>query len=255
MRPSTSCSYNAFTSYAVSLFRFLSRYYYNSVECLSKSFLNCVYWCCAESVNLAPSTPASVSAPAPSCFTSSQFSSCANSINFFYCNARSVLPKASLISHYASICDPCVIALTETWLDNSILSSLFTPQGYSTYRHDRSFGSGGRSLIMVKVNGISAHLSVLSPHANPDHRINAVACQLSFDDTNILGILSLYRPLNSSVDDNLLMCDIIANFLHLNIKHNIIIGDFNFPEIQWPHSSTSHQGNTVFFSTFVRIIF
>ena len=38
------------------------------------------------------------------------------------------------------------------------------------------------------------------------------------------------------------MLEIITRFLNHNGKFNLVIGDFNFPEITWPNTAASHQG-------------
>ena len=69
--------------------------------------------------------------------------------------------------------------------------------------------------------------------------IDAVACELSFDGGCNLGILCIYRPPDSSADDNLLMMNAIIEFLNRNIDFNVIVGDFNFPDIR------SYDGRSV----------
>ena len=66
------------------------------------------------------------------------------------------------------------------------------------------------------------------------HRIDAISCRLSLTSGYELGLLCLYRPPNSDSNDNDVMLNIINRFLNLNYKSNIIMGDFNFPDICWP---------------------
>ena len=237
-----SCSNNIFTSYAVPYFRFLCHYYPCSVQYLSGTLLNSAYTYCYKDThrfsNTLPSAKSNISCP-----DSLEPSIHINSVDLFYCNVRSLLPKSPLLSHYVSMYNPCIIALTETWLNNSTPSSLFCPMNYTPYRHDRTFARGGGALILVKDNVISTSLEILPSQPNTDIRIDAVACRLCFDGANDLGILCIYRPPDSSSEDNLLMRNIITDFLHFNIKNNIIVGDFNFPDINWPFSSSSNQSN------------
>ena len=41
------------------------------------------------------------------------------------------------------------------------------------------------------------------------------------------------------MSDNSILYDILNNFLNYNFKYNIIVGDFNFPDIEWPLSSST----------------
>jgi hypothetical protein len=94
---------------------------------------------------------------------------------------------------------------------------------------------------MVKDNIFSSPLALLPNIKDQNIRIDAVACQLHFVNNDNLGILCVYRPPDSSVNDNAYLQEIITKFLSYNIKFNIVIGDFNFPEIVWPITAGSHQ--------------
>ena len=56
-----------------------------------------------------------------------------------------------------------------------------------------------------------------------------------------MGCLCIYRPPNSTDEDNFKMSDVITSFLKFDFKHNLIMGDFNFSDIQWPFSASSRQ--------------
>ena len=89
------------------------------------------------------------------------------------------MPKANLLLNYASIQDPDLFLLTETWLDDSVPSSLFCPPAYVTYRCDRCAGRGGGTAILVKQCVFSKPVAVF-PHTVPRNRhVEAVACQVS----------------------------------------------------------------------------
>ena len=78
-----------------------------------------------------------------------------------------------------------------------------------------------------------------------DCSCDIVACRIRLDTDSFLGVLCVYRPPDSGVDDNSAMNLIMNNFLQLDFKLNIIIGDFNFPNIDWPFSARCNQ-STVF---------
>ncbi len=153
-------------------------------------------------------------------------------IAVFYCNARSIVPKAHLLLHYTDVYDSDVIAITETWLDENIPSSLFCPPAYVPYRHDRCYGRGGGAAILVKHQINSKAISV-KPSSELNCHIDAVACQISLAKNQQLGVLCIYRPPNSDSDDNQFMMDTIDTFLKYNFQKNVIIGDFNLPDIDW----------------------
>ena len=159
-------------------------------------------------------------------------------MNLFYTNARSLLPKMHSLRNYASIHMPSIIAVTETWLTQDIPSSLLGLPNFVIYRKDRTLSKGGGSILMIDANIPS---KVILLPINNVHKIDAVACELSVHDGSRMGVLCIYRPPNSSILDNIQMLDIIMYFLKLELEFNIVMGDFNFPDIQWPHLAFSQQ--------------
>ena len=162
-------------------------------------------------------------------------------LTFFYSNVRSLLPKAHTLLNYASLYKPRVICLTETWLNNYTPSSLVCPPNYLSYRQDRRQGRGGGSLILINNQLDSFPVHVFSPTLLNDCNIDFVACRVHLAENTDLGILCIYRPPDSCVNDNLAMTNIIDKFLQFNFNQNIIIGDFNFPNIDWPVSALCNQ--------------
>ncbi|MEL7309092.1 MAG: endonuclease/exonuclease/phosphatase family protein, partial [Pseudomonadota bacterium] len=139
--------------------------------------------------------------------------------------------------NYASTYEPSVIALTETWLRKDIPSGFLNLRQYVHYRKDRNFSRGGGSLLLVR-DDIPSRPVLLS---NQDLKIDAVACQISLIDKSTLGCLCVYRPPNSDKDDDCKMLSVITDFLNLEFDYNLILGDFNFPDINWSLSSSCCQ--------------
>jgi len=85
------------------------------------------------------------------------------------------------------------------------------------------------------------------PHTVPRNRhVEAVACQVSLACGQELGILCVYRSPSSTSDDNELMIKILDNFLQNNFRQNIIVGDFNFPEINWSTNNSPFSSSFFF---------
>ena len=167
-------------------------------------------------------------------------------LKFFYSNVRSLLPKFAFLNNYVSVYDPDVIAITETWLKEDTPSSLFLPRNYIPYRKDRTSSKGGGCLLLINQSTCiaSKSVSLLSPEQEEISKIDAVACQLQLASGDKMGILCIYRPPGLNVSDNSILYDILNNFLNYRFKFNIIVGDFNFPDIRWPISSNSAQSDT-----------
>jgi hypothetical protein len=167
-----------------------------------------------------------------------------------YCNARSLLPKIPSLINYAAIHNSHIIAVTETWLSSNIPSSLLSMPNYEVYRKDRTLRKGGGALIFVSRAIASKSLSVLLPECEETSKIDAVACQLPLASGESLGLLCIYRPPGLACSENSVMYDILTSFLSYNLTYNVIIGDFNFPDIIWPSSSCSAESEE--FLTFVQ---
>ena len=72
-----------------------------------------------------------------------------HSLSILYTNVRSILNKINEINTTASILDPDIICLVETWLYPNISSGILNLTGYNIIRKDRG-SKGGGLLIAVK---------------------------------------------------------------------------------------------------------
>ena len=73
-------------------------------------------------------------------------------------------------------------------------------------------------------------------------RIEAIGCKISLHSGSCLGVLCMYRPPGSVVLDDEDMTNIIRNFLNCRFDYNVIVGDFNLPDISWPSKASSSSG-------------
>ena len=70
-------------------------------------------------------------------------------MHFLHLNSRSLLPKISEIRLLAEKSRAAVIAITETWLDNTISDSEVSIDGYSLIRKDRNRNGGGVCIYIM----------------------------------------------------------------------------------------------------------
>lgn len=161
-------------------------------------------------------------------------------VPIYYSNVRSLVPKLNALRNYASIYKPFLIAITETWLTNDIPSSIFGLPNYVAFRKDRSFAKGGGSLLLVSSEVESKPVLL---RYDSSCKVDGVACQVTLPNGESLGCLCVYRPPNSIDSDNSVMRDLIADFLKFDFQYNLVMGDFNFPEIQWPSKSSSLESS------------
>ena len=86
-----------------------------------------------------------------SCIDLAVESNCPRQSSSLHCisfNARSIFPKRFTLLAYLSTIDADVVAITETFLDQSILSSQFMLKNYVVFRKDRNKHGGGVMLLV-----------------------------------------------------------------------------------------------------------
>ena len=121
---------------------------------------------------------------------------------------------------------PDILAITETWLNNEVKLTAFTPD-YTIYRQDRSTNPGGGVLLAVK--------NSLKSNVVASFTVNTCECVLvDVALTNVakVRIGVVYRPPNANADDSEILFNNILQYLD-NVKHFTIYGDFNLPDIEW----------------------
>lgn len=133
------------------------------------------------------------------------------------------------------------MALTETWLHDQIGNSEVLPDRYNfnIYRRDRRQKRGGGVLLAVKKTISSFIIETESPI-----EIIWVSCMTS---TSKILIGVCYRPPDASssfIDD---LFDSINLALKKYRGHEVyLLGDFNYPQIDWPLLSSTCSSSTNF---------
>jgi hypothetical protein len=158
-------------------------------------------------------------------------------LSCMYFNARSIVNKIEELEVYTKEENLDIIAVTETWLTDEILTSEFSVEGYTLLRKDRKDlvkTRGGGVAIYVKDEINVTERDDLSVQLFPE----SVWCELEFKgEKTLLGVC--YRPPDSLTVNNEAMYSLINKVGRENV---VIMGDFNFPELSWGHkSSTLHE--------------
>ena len=123
-----------------------------------------------------------------------------------------------------------MIAVTESHLNNEVLSAEIDMEGYQIYRADRTPGRIKGGIILYVENELSAHCIDMGSGST-----SAVEYQILFVDVWNLIIVTVYRP-ECSFDEfsKVLKCASSAIESRGTPTPNVIItGDFNFPNINW----------------------
>ena len=139
------------SSNAVILWRrnYLSVYLFEDFSSTNQPYLNTNSLC-----NQSLPSPSSSSSPSSPVSVSSQ------SLNIFYFNARSILPKFHELYSLCSLYNPDLVCIVESWLSSDISDNEILIPNYSIFRLDRSRHGGG---ILVYVKSSLCVSSVQSP--------------------------------------------------------------------------------------------
>ncbi len=145
---------------------------------------------------------------------------------------KNKLLKLELLIDFFAVL-PCIF-ITETWLTNDDLDSCLPYSDYfSVFRCDRSEGLGGGVAVLIPRN-IQA-FSPLPVMAVPEFEV--VWVQILFMQTSIRFGLVYRRPLSSSSMPGRLI-DYLNSVLDPNVP-TVLLGDFNYPDINWTRGLAS----------------
>ena len=149
-------------------------------------------------------------------------------------NTRSVANKLSKFQGFVYSSDFSIVCITETWLNSDIFDNEILPSGYSIYRKDRD-SRGGGVLLAIK-DGISS-----SQLPSPSD-IETVTVLISSQNSII--ICATYVPPNASDNYHELLCNYLTDLVINNAKPIVLLGDFNFPDIDGQPSVVLRQDLT-----------
>ena len=146
--------------------------------------------------------------------------------------------------------DPDVIAITETWLDNTVNNTEFTPDGYTAFRKDRDINhynpgtytqnERGGVLLLVK-NLLNP---VIYTEADVDAEIVWVTLNPHPNLSWLVGVC--YRP---ETDEQFMLNKICNSINKINNDNCVLLGDFNFRRINWSSVTGSSILETQFLDT------
>ena len=157
-----------------------------------------------------------------------------NKLSIFYTNPRSIVNKLQQFQSLVYSKSFDIIALTETWLTDSIFDNEILPTNYTIFRNDRSSRGGG---VLIAVNN-----RISCTHMTSPDDLEIIGVQLNLN--NPFAVWVTYVPPNSTATDYNNLFNFLNDFQ--NVHNNLILlGDFNFPDIDWDtlsgHSAASNQ--------------
>ena len=137
---------------------------------------------------------------------------------------------------------PDLILISESWTHKDISKAYLTIDGYELSgredRIDTTDGRGGGILIYSKLGLIVAEVV----HKSDFNQILAVSVTLK---SKQLTINLVYRSPNSSKENNTRLNDFVKT-VHTS---SLVIGDMNYPEIDWINGTSSSAGRAFFDAT------
>ena len=144
----------------------------------------------------------------------------AKGLHFVHINARSIVNKVEEIKFLARSSNASVLAVSETWLDDSILDSEIKIPGYKVIRHDRNREGGGVCLY-IREN--------LAFNERPDlkhKKLETIFADILLPKTKPILIGCVYRPPKFSQFYNNLEESLMSSS-SLDSQESYILGDFN----------------------------
>ena len=154
-------------------------------------------------------------------------------IKVLYTNAQSLIRKINELNVVSNDLKPQIICINETWSNSEHSNAYLSIEGYEIIsRHDRNdtgSGKGGGLLIYVNKNIVASEVE-LTAYNN----FNQACCVKIKLNQRFLNILLVYRPHNL-YDGDLVTSnnDKLLHLLTVVPKPAIVLGDFNFSDINW----------------------
>ena len=121
---------------------------------------------------------------------------------------------------------PHVIAVAEVWMKEE-----FAIEGYhSAVRHDREENRKGGGVLIFVAESIAVMDCPEMSEASFDE---SVWCTIKLDNSELMLVGLCYRSPSSSCDNNEKLLMTLRQTEHVHAQHLLVIGDFNYPEIDW----------------------
>nr|CAH7746630.1 unnamed protein product [Callosobruchus chinensis] len=143
-------------------------------------------------------------------------------MSFAHLNCRSLFTGFDQISSLLSINSYDIFAVTETWLNEDVLSEAVAIDGYEFYRRDRA-GRGGGVGFYVKN---SLQCNILDFRMENAGNLEYLWLNVKFSGKKICFCV-IYRPPRSKLQDCLQYLDSVLPKCLVEFDNIILLGDFN----------------------------
>ena len=158
-----------------------------------------------------------------------------NGIKVVFANAQSIISKINEVRAVMPSINPDIFAVTESWANEDIGNDLLIINGYELVsrvdRNDTDRGRGGGILVYAK-----KELDVLAEDVMTDfNQCTGIKIKRRCGDVNLYVV---YRSPNSTKAND----DDLVKWVKEMRGPTIIIGDFNFPDIDWSAGIAGSRG-------------
>ena len=135
---------------------------------------------------------------------------------------------------------PDVIALTEVFPKNKIFLSTSEEYEIQGYTHYVSNLETGRGCILYIKNSISAVEVKIDTNFK-----ESVWCKIKLQHNDMLFIGCIYRSPNCSLENTNELLSLFPSISKMGFSHILVVGDFNFKEINWKTNMSTVSENHI----------
>ena len=161
-----------------------------------------------------------------------------NSLNCFFVNARGLIPKMDILREYVIDLKLDIIGVAETFLNNEVLNAEIHIEGYKMFRKDRCSvkeGKCGGVILYIKEDIVSYEYYELS-----SSKSESIWVKIKVDNKSELVVGTCYKSPSS---DSLELKELYDTIAQAANKEVLIMGDFNFPYINWDTLESDSDGS------------
>ena len=137
------------------------------------------------------------------------------------CNLNSLVNKVHLLFNYCVSNSVQVVGVCETWLSNTVQSSVVNIPGFNIFRNDSQSGLNKHGVGLYLSSSIKVG-QVFKEHPN--------TLAIFLPEFNLY-VIVVYRPPSNSSIENIALLSYLQSFCYG--KNVVLMGDFNLPSISW----------------------
>ena len=162
-------------------------------------------------------------------------------VKFLFMNAQSIVNKIDLLQTHVCELKPDIIGITESWTHEDITDGVLKIKGYDLIgrrnRTDTVKGRGGGILLYSNLSNIYVN------SVNKSEQVIHATVSNKFSED--IQIHCFYRSPNSSME----MMEEVIKYIECIPSNSILVGDFNFPDIDWSTLSCTSAPGQLFLNS------